>query len=223
MRNTTLKPWQWRVKNMLCSHGTRGLAALGLLLLSSGNLQATATVATLGGGSTAKPYSGYIDGNTLGVAKFAMPAGMALDPAGTSLFVADYANNAIRLVSKVGDAANSVTTTFANATNGAGISQPIAVVVDSATNVYVLNQGSGAVLHLGGVLMNSGLVQVYPSLASGLVNPTAMAMDGYNNLYVTVNGNKVIRVTPNGVVTTIGTVSLGGTFLQGIAVIDRKS
>lgn len=73
-----------------------------------------------------------------------------------------------------------MTTTFANATNGAGINRPIAVVVDSATNVYVLNQGSGAVLHLGGVLMNSGLVQVYPALASGLVNASAMAMDGYN-------------------------------------------
>ena len=221
MIKMTLNPWSWHFKRIFFSHWSRGLAALGLLLLSCGHLQATATVTTLGGGSTSRPYSGYLDGNTLSVAMFNTPAGMALDPSGTSLFIADYNNNAIRLVSQVGDTANSVTTTFANATNGAGISGPIAVTVDSATNVYVLNQGSGQVLHLSGVYMNSGLVLVYPPLASGLVNATAMAMDGYDNLYVTVNGNKVVRVSTNKVVTTIGTVSQAGTSLKGIAVLDN--
>lgn len=221
MRKMTLNPWSWRFKSVFFSHWPRGLAALGLLLLSSGHLHATATVTTLGGGSTSAPYYGNLDGNTLSVAMFNMPAGMALDPSGTALFIADYNNNAIRLVSQVSDTANSVTTTFANATNGAGISGPIAVAVDSATNIFVLNQGNGQVLHLSGVYMNSGLVLVYPPLASGLVNATAMAMDGYDNLYVTVNGNKVVRVSTNKVVTTIGTVSQSGTSLKGIAVLDN--
>jgi sugar lactone lactonase YvrE len=146
-----------------------------------------------------------------------MPTGMALDPSGTFLFIADYNNSAIRLVSNVGDTASSTTTTFANATNNggiAGINHPLAVVVDSATNVYVLNYGTGnngAVLHLSGIYLNSGLALVYPPLASNLNNATAMAMDGNNNLYVTVNGNTVKRVTPGGVVSTIGTVSQSGT------------
>ena len=200
----------------LTSHWPRILLAMGLLLMTGGKLYAFATVTTLGGG-----MAGNTNGNTWTEAWFNLPAGMALDPSGKYLFLADYNNNAIRLVSQVGDRASSVTTTFANAANGAGVSHPIAVVVDAATNVYVLNQGNGAVLHLGGVLINSGLMQVYPPLATGLVNATAMAMDGYNNLYVTVNGNTVIRVTTNGVITTIGTVTQGGASLKGIAVLDN--
>ncbi len=221
MRNTTLNLWRL---DLFSSHWPRALAALGLLLFASATRLEASNVTTLGGGSVARPYYGDIDGNTLSAAKFNMPTGLALDPSGTTLFVADYTNNAIRLVSQVGNAASSMTTTFANATNGAGISHPLAVVVDSATNIYVLNQGNGAngaVLHLGGVTMNSGIVQVYSSLATGLANATAMTMDGYNNLYVTVNGNKVIKVTTNKVVTTVGTVTQSGTSLRGIAVLDN--
>lgn len=209
---------------MLAGRWLLALAALGFTLLPCGKLHAQATVTTLGGGSAVKPYDGYVDGNTLTAAKFDMPAGLALDPSGTYLFIADYTNNAIRLVSNLGDTANSVTTTFANATNGAGISHPLAVAVDGATNVYVLNHGNGtngALLHLSGLYMNSGLVLIYTPLASNLANATAMAMDGYDNLYVTVNGNKVIRVTTNKVVTTVGTISQPGTSLQGIAVLDN--
>src|ERR1035437_5919591 len=222
MNNTTLKPWSRPFKKIFFSQWPRLLAALGLLLLTSGRLQAQPTVTSLGGGSVAPPFYGYIEGNTWSVAKYNMPTGMALDPSGTYLLMADYNNNAIRLVSHVGDHAASLTTTFASAS--AGISHPLAVVVDAATNVYVLNHGNGndgAVLHLGGIYLSSSLPIVYPPLAQSLVNATAMAMDGYNNLYVTVNGNKVIKVTPGGAVTTIGTVSLAGTALQGIAVMDN--
>jgi len=200
---------------------------LAATLLARGSLHATATVYSLGGGSIKPPYSGYVEGNTWTTAMFGRPTGMALDPSGTALFIADYTNNAIRLVSSVGDRVNSVTTTFANATNNgglAGISRPLAVLVDSATNVYVLNQGTGndgAVLHLSGVQMNSGVALVYPALASGLVNATAMAMDGNHNLYVTVGGNKVIRVVTNNVTIAVGTISQAGTSLQGIAVLDN--
>jgi sugar lactone lactonase YvrE len=205
---------------------SRGLAALGCLALSTNCLHATATIITLGGGAVSAPYSGYVNGNTLTASRFAQPTGLALDPSGTYLFVADYTNNAIRLVSQLGNTATSMTTTFANATNSGtvGVNRPIALVVDSATNIYVLNRGNGAngaVLHLGGAMMASGAAVVYPVLATNLANATAIAMDGNNNLYVTVNGNKVIRVTTNKVVTTIGTISQAGTSLQGIAVLDN--
>src|ERR1017187_9851905 len=184
MRNTTLGPWTWPLGALPYGRWATALAVLGATLLSHGNLQAQATVTTLGGGSVTAPYSGYVDGNTLTAAKFNMPSGMALDPSGTVLFLADYANNAIRMIAQSGTTGSSVTSTFANATNNggvAGINHPLAVAVDAATNVYVLNQGG--VLHLGGVAMNSGLVTVYPALASGLANATAMAMDGFGNLY----------------------------------------
>ena len=231
MRNTTLRPWTWRLASWGSGRRAAALTVLGVGLLSRGNLLAQATVTTLGGGSIGAPYSGYVDGNTLTAAKFDMPSGMALDPSGTVLFIADYANNAIRMVAPIGNttgsnAASSITSTFANAASSGGfggIRHPLAVAVDAATNVFVLNQGggNGEVLHLGGVAMNSGVVEVYPALASGLINATAMTMDGVDNLYVTVNGNQVIRVTTNGVITTLGTISQAGTSLQGIAMLDN--
>src|SRR5208283_2996630 len=120
----------------------RGRAALGLALLAS-NLHAQ-TVTTIGGGAPAAPYSGYQDGPTL-QASFNQPSGLAMDPGGNYLFVADYSNNVVRIITQPGTG-TSTTTTFSNSFSPSvtrGISRPISVVVDGATNVYVLNQGNG--------------------------------------------------------------------------------
>lgn len=223
----TLRNWARQASAVLSRGWPLAAAALGLILLTGTASEGQPTVTTLGGGSATTPYWGHVNGNTYSQAKFNFPAGMAMDPSGTMLFVADYTNNAIRLVSQVGNNSSSVTSDFANATNNSGIegiNRPLAVSVDYATNVYVLNHGNGnngAVLHLSGLYLNYGLILVYPMLASNLVNATAMTMDSSNNLYVTVNGNKVIRVTTNQVVTTVGTITQPGTSLQGIAMLDN--
>jgi sugar lactone lactonase YvrE len=178
-------------------------------------MQAQATVTTIGGGSATKPYSGFINGNTLTQAKFALPAGLAMDPSGTVLFVADYTNNAIRMVSQAGNTAASVTTTFATS----GVSHPLAVVVDGKTNVFVLNHGTGANGSVVRIVGTGGSAGTVTTLASGLVSATALTLDNLDNCYATVSGNKVIRIATNGVVTTIGTVATGGTSLQGIALV----
>jgi sugar lactone lactonase YvrE len=227
MRTMTHPTWSPRFKKMFSCEWPRRLAVLGFMLLASTKLHAQATVTTIGGGSVSAPYYGYVDGLTISVAKFDMPSGMALDPSGTFLFVADYNNNAIRLVSNAGNTTTSYTSEFANATSNKGadgINHPLAVLVDAATNVYVLNHGdgaNGALLHMNGIYMNTGQVIDDPPLAINLQNATAMCMDGLGNFYVTVSGNTVIRVTPAGVVSTIGIVSQAGTSLQGIAFMDN--
>lgn len=201
MRTTTLK---------------NTLFSLGITVLLWNKSHAQATVSTIGGGSLGAPYSGFVNGDTLTSAKFSMPAGMAMDSSG-NLYIADYTNNAVRLVSAAGDTGTSVTTTWA----ATGVSRPLAVCLDGLGNVYVLNHGNGAngaVLHFTGA---GGTAVAKANLVSSLVNATAMAMDGAHNLFVTVNGDKVIRVTPAGVVTNIGTVSRSGTSLQGIWVLDN--
>jgi len=223
MRNTLLKPLLRQLHSTLAFRWPLALAVTGLALLSQGEAQAQTTVTTIGGGSTSSPYYGYADGSTLHASKFYAPAGMALDPSGSTLYIADCSNNMVRVVSSAGNTGSSVTTTLANATNSGtiGVSHPLAVAVDAATNVYVLNHGTGAngaVLHLGGI---GGSLTVYPVLASNLVNVTAMTMDGVGNLYVTMNANKVIRVTTNKVMTTLGTISAVGTSLQGITMLDN--
>jgi DNA-binding beta-propeller fold protein YncE len=213
MKNITLK-LQLRQFTSTLSGRWSALAALCVILISTTSGHAQAKVTTIGGGSIAPPYSGFLNGNTLTTAKFSMPCGMALDASG-NLYIADYTNNAVRLVSAAGNS-GSVTTTWA--TNG--VSRPVAIVLDGAGDVYVLNHGTGnngAVLHFTGA---GGTAAAQPNLASGLVNATAMAIDGNKNLYVTVNGNQVIRVTPTGVVTNIGTISQSGTSLQGIVMLD---
>ena len=165
MKNKTLKPPLCRWKSLPgCCAGL--LVVLGTLLVAPSRLWAQATVTTLGGGALNLPYAGDVNGNTLTTAMFNGPQGMALDPSGTFLFIADYNNNAVRLVSQVGNTAASTTTTFANATTSGttAINHPVAVIVDGATNVYVLNHGTGvngAVLHLGGAGLASGVVIVY--------------------------------------------------------------
>ena len=215
MNIKTLKPWPRQSSAWFTWRSAAVLATLAATLFSRGNLQAQPLVTTLGGGSISPPYSGFVNGFTLSQAKFAMPAGLAMDPSGTVLFVADYTNNAIRLVAQAVNNTASTTTTFA--TNG--VSHPLAVAVDARTNVYVLNHGTGSngsLLRFGDV---GGTAVTYPTLASGLVNATAMAMDYLDNCYVTVNGNKVIRIATNGASTTLGTVSAAGTSLQGIALL----
>ena len=195
-------------------------------------LHAVPNVTSLGGGPLDPPngpFYGDTDGNTWTEAQFHTPTGMALDPSGTFLFLADYDNSAIRLISDVGSQANSVTSTYitSNYVNGVGgINHPLAVAVDGATNIFMLNHGNGtngAILQFSGVLMNYNLVAGGgPSLVSNLVNATAMTMDVNDNLYVTVNSNTVIRVAPstNGpVVTTVGTIATNSVSLQGIALL----
>ncbi len=215
MRNATFPPQLRQLKNMASGNWPRVLAVLCLTWLSTVGAQAQALVTTVGGGNVSPPYSGFVDGNTFHTALFAMPTGMALDASG-SLYIADYTNNAIRLVSSAGDTVASTTSTWT--TNG--VSRPLAVVLDGAGSVYVLNHGNGnngAVLHFTGA---GGSAVAQPALVSSLVNATSMARDGQNNLYVTINGNKVIRVTPAGVVTNIGTITQTGASLQGLTVLD---
>ena len=208
MKNKILKPW------------LRGCAALGLALLAS-NLRAQ-TVTTIGGGAPAAPYSGYQDGPTL-QARFNQPAGLAMDPGGNYLFVADYSNNVVRIITQPGTGAS--TTTFSNSFLPAvtrGISRPISVIVDGATNVYVLNQGNGK----NGTLLQFNAVSLgYPTFvttnASLLTNATAMAVDGLTNLYVTVGYNTVLRITPPGAASVVGVITNPGTRLQGIVVLDN--
>lgn len=218
MKHTTLLGGTWSSRALRPAHWPGLLAMIGSFFLAAGGLHAQPIVTTIGGGNTAKPYSGYVNGNTLTQALFSRPAGLAMDPSGTILFVADYTNNAIRAVAQAGVTATSTTTTFASITNA--ISRPLAVAVDGATNVYVLNRGTGvngSVLRLAGA---GGALSTVTTLTSGLTNATALALDSVGNCYVTVNSNKVIRIGANGLVTPVGTVATAGTSLLGIAVLS---
>ena len=212
-----LKSWQRR-----CT-GAMRLALTGLVMLAGFDAFSQATVTTLTDANHGKP--GYKDGNTFSAAQFRFPAGIALDPSDSNLLLADCTNNAIRLITSVGDKANSYT--YSVYTNKDGINHPRAIAIDSATNIYVLNQGSGkdgTVLEFSGFfLFNYWEKYLVATNASHLTNATSLALDYAGNIYVTIQSNTVIRITQLGSNTVVGVITNRGTSLRGIVVMQNGS
>src|SRR6266446_476083 len=180
-----------------------GTIALLALLLGAANLTALPVVSTISGG----PSYGYADGDTLQVALFHTPLGLALDSSGSFLFVADRDNNAIRKL----DLSLNQTITFTTD----GINQPVGVALDGAGNLYVLNRGNG---NNGTVLKFDAFSDPLGAIATNLSNANGIALDGSANVYVTASGNTVVRISPAGVITTLATIAGTNVLLQGITV-----
>ena len=76
-------------------------------------------------------------GHTLEDSQFHGPVAMALNSQAT-LFIADNSNNAVRMVTAVGDTASSLTVTSPMLTN---LNKVVGVAVDAGDNLYVVTQG----------------------------------------------------------------------------------
>ena len=150
-------------------------------------------------------------------AQFYEPEGIAVNGAGTLIYVADTWNHTIRQVTAAG-----VVTTFAGSAgsfgsaNGTGAGaqfyQPEGLAVDGAGNVYVGDTGNqmirlissaGVVTTLAGSAGNYGSANGTGTNAA-FWNPQGVALDSATNLYVADSFNNTIRlVTPAGVVSTL--------------------
>ena len=206
---------------------SRALALAVVFILAGTHAFAQATVTTLAntynragaGSAPAVPV-----GVTTTGAKFNFPAGIALDPSGTYMFVADNKNNAIRYIYGVGNPSSSVTFSIYNNKNG--VNHPIGVAVDSSTNVYVLNYGKtgkdgSLMVFNAATLINYFYIPPIATRTTKLTNAAAITLDNLNNAYITVQGNRVIRVTPSGVTTTVGIIKTGKPALTGIAYLSN--
>jgi hypothetical protein len=174
--------------------------------------------------------SGSADG-TNSDARFNVPYGVALDSAG-NLYVADTYNNTIRKMT--GEGTNWVVATIAglagsfgsaDGTNGdARFNVPTAMALDSADNLYVSDTLNNLIrkMTLTGtnwvVTTLAGTGGTYGSaegtgLDARFRNPSGVAVDRANNVYVADQINQTIRkVTSAGEVTTLaGLAGYGGT------------
>ncbi|MDB6036674.1 MAG: hypothetical protein JWM99_515 [Verrucomicrobiales bacterium] len=168
-----------------------------------------AIVKTIGGA-----FAGYVDGDN-NSSQFNNPAGCAVDRNG-NLYIADLNNNVVRLLRTSDD----LVSTFIPPLNRANpLSQPVAVAVDSVTNIYVVNQGNGTVLRF------DRFGNTTATVASQLLQPTAVGVGSDFSVYVTELNGRVLRYTTNSSgsynpAIELFRVSDLGTQLRGVAVLN---
>src|SRR5437868_5374828 len=153
------------------------------------------------------------------IARFNYPNAVAVS--GATVYVGDTYNHTIRKITS-----NGVVTTFAGTAgipgsadgigNAAQFYRPFGVAADKAGNVYVADASNSTIRKItsaGVVTTLAGTAGVIGSgdgsgNAAQFSSPRGIAIDGAKNLYVTDQNNQTIRkITPAGVVTTLGGVA----------------
>ncbi len=171
-------------------------------------------------------YTG--DGVAATTAALNSPSGIAVDAAG-NLYIADTSNNRVR---KVVAASGAISTIAGNGTNNfsgdggpatsAQMNSPFGVTQDSSGNLYISDSGNNRIRKV----TTSGIISTFAGNgASGfsgdgglaasaqLSGPAGLAVDAAGNLYIAdVNNNRIRKVTPAGIISTVA-----GSSSQGFA------
>lgn len=168
----------------------RWIAAAVAVVASVSALAQSVTVSTVGGQAGA---AGFINNLTGTSARFNQPKGLASD--GTSIYIADSTNNAIR---------KQVISTGEVTTLATGFNAPAAVAVDGSGNVFVADASShvirkvtsgGAVTVVAGLSGASGASVASTTMANARFNsPQGVAVNSAGTLvYVSDTLNNVVR------------------------------
>jgi len=184
----------------------------GVAVDSSGNVYVsspnTHTIRKVTSGGVVTTVAGlnytpaYLDA-TGTAARFNSPRGLALNTAGTMLYVADTNNGKIRKI----ELSTGIVTTWAT-----GLNSPLGLVFDASGNAYVacwdqtirkITADGLTVTIFAGAQYSLGSTNNTIGTNARFNNPMGIAIDGSGNLYVADSNNAMIRkVTSAGAVTT---------------------
>jgi len=151
------------------------------------------------------------------------PEGLAADSAG-NLYIADWQNNRIRMVSN-----GVISTVVGTGTRGfsgdggpaisAQLAYPQSVALDSAGNLYIADTANSRIRKVSnGVITTVAGDGTFgfsgdngPATSAQLNGPVCVAVDSAGNLYIADQPNQRIRKVSNGLITTVvgGGASIG--------------
>jgi len=213
--------WGYNAGSTACGNANFA-APTGVAVASNGDVyvadSANNAIRRISGGNVAvlagNGTRGYAEGSGT-TARFAQPVHLALDAAGTTLYVADYGNHRVRKVTTAGAAslfAGSGTAGYVNASGAsARFNGPYGISIDGSGNVYVGDQNNHAIRKItsaGAVTTLAGDGTAGSADGTGanarFNSPAGTAVDSDGNVYVADVMNYVIRkITAAGVTSTL--------------------
>lgn len=164
--------------------------------------------------------TGSVDGAGT-AASFFLPSDVVIDASG-NIYVADSGNNMIRKITSAGVVSLFVGNIAGGSADGAGSAAsfhyPYSLAIDAAGNLYLSDQGNQKIRKItpaGVVTTLAGTGQVGSNNGAGdqatFYAPTGIIVDATGNVYVSDQGNNIIRkITPAGVVSTFAGSGVSG-------------
>jgi len=188
-------------------------------------INASGVISTIAGNGTGG-FSG--DGGSALSASLYVPAGMAFDKSG-NLFIAENANHRIRkinpsgIISTIAGIGTAGYSGDGGSATAAELRQPVDIAIDTFGNLYVSDAYNYCIRKIN----TSGIISTYAgngiSGYSGdggqatnaqMKLPTQIELDATGNLYISdKSDNRIRKVTPTGIITTvagIGTIGFSG-------------
>jgi YD repeat-containing protein len=151
-------------------------------------------------------------------------SGVAADTPG-NLYIAAYAQNRIRKVSPTG----LITTVAGNGTQGysgdgqaatkARLNGPLRVAVDGQGNLFIADTGNhrirkvntnGTITTVAGTGVAGFSGDGGPATSAKLNNPFGVEVDGQGNIFIADVNNRIRKVTPAGIITTVAGNGVNG-------------